>query len=118
MSSIQNSKPPGMCRDSWNRFTSTARAFSARLGDRCVALLEGEEIRRDVESRSRSASSYSTVLQAEQALFPAELTLANIRASLLASSVNLYKAMGGGWVAIASDMTVSTDAPASVHRAE
>lgn len=56
-------------------------------------------------------TSYSTVLQAEQALFPAELTLANIRASLLMSSVNLYKAMGGGWVAIASDMTVSTGAP-------
>ena len=44
---------------------------------------------------------YSTVLQAEQSLFPAELTLANIRASVLASSVNIYKAMGGGWVTIA-----------------
>jgi multidrug efflux system outer membrane protein len=48
---------------------------------------------------------YSTVLQAQQSLFPAELTLANIRASLLASGVNLYKAMGGGWVALAADMT-------------
>jgi multidrug efflux system outer membrane protein len=47
---------------------------------------------------------YSTVLQAEQSLFPAELSLANIRASLLSSSVNLYKAMGGGWVDIAADM--------------
>ena len=33
------------------------------------------------------------------------LSLANIRASLLASSVNLYKAMGGGWVDIAAGMT-------------
>jgi multidrug efflux system outer membrane protein len=48
---------------------------------------------------------YSTVLQAEQSLFPAELSLANIRASLLSSSVTLYKAMGGGWVTIASGMT-------------
>ncbi|HYT96700.1 MAG TPA: efflux transporter outer membrane subunit, partial [Casimicrobiaceae bacterium] len=52
-------------------------------------------------------SPYSTVLQAEQSLFPAELTLANIRASVLASSVNIYKAMGGGWVAIASNTTAS-----------
>lgn len=51
---------------------------------------------------------YSTVLQAEQSLFPAELSLANIRASLLTSSVNLYKAMGGGWVDIAADMTSAT----------
>jgi len=55
-------------------------------------------------------SPYSTVLQAEQSLFPAELTLANIRASVLASSVNIYKAMGGGWVTIASDATAGGSA--------
>ncbi len=43
-------------------------------------------------------TSYSTVLQAEQALFPAELNLASIRAQVFASAVNIYKAMGGGWV--------------------
>jgi multidrug efflux system outer membrane protein len=41
---------------------------------------------------------YSTVLQAEQTLFPAELTLAALRASVLTSSTNIYKAMGGGWI--------------------
>jgi multidrug efflux system outer membrane protein len=53
---------------------------------------------------------YSTVLQAEQSLFPAELTLANIQASVLASSVNIYKAMGGGWVTIASSATAGGSA--------
>lgn len=42
---------------------------------------------------------YSTVLQAEQQLFPAELNYAQSRASLLISLVNIYKAMGGGWQA-------------------
>ena len=58
---------------------------------------------------------YSTVLQAEQALFPAELNLASVRAQLFASAVNLYKAMGGGWVASADQLTGSTPAapPAS-----
>ncbi len=51
---------------------------------------------------------YSTVLQAEQALFPAELNLAAIRASVFASSVNIYKAMGGGWIGQADGMTGST----------
>jgi multidrug efflux system outer membrane protein len=50
-------------------------------------------------------TSYSTVLQAEQSLFPAELNLAVIRASVLASSVAVYKAMGGGWVVAADAMT-------------
>jgi multidrug efflux system outer membrane protein len=40
---------------------------------------------------------YSTVLQAEQQLFPAELNYAQYRASLFSSLVNIYKAMGGGW---------------------
>jgi multidrug efflux system outer membrane protein len=53
-------------------------------------------------------TSYSTVLQAEQALFPAELNLASIRAQVFASSVNIYKAMGGGWVTQADRMTGST----------
>jgi len=57
-------------------------------------------------------SPYSTVLQAEQALFPAELNLASIRAQLFASAVNIYKAMGGGWVAQADQLTGSTPAAA------
>jgi len=50
-------------------------------------------------------TSYTTVLQAEQSLFPAELTLASVRASVFASAANTYKAMGGGWVTIADRMT-------------
>jgi multidrug efflux system outer membrane protein len=53
-------------------------------------------------------TSYSTVLQAEQGLFPAELTLASLRAQAVASSVNIYKAMGGGWVTLADNATAST----------
>ena len=56
-------------------------------------------------------TSYSTVLQAEQALFPAQLNLASIRAQVFASAVNIYKAMGGGWVTQADRMTGSTPAP-------
>ena len=41
---------------------------------------------------------YSTVLQAEQQLFPSELTLATTRAQLFTSLVGIYQATGGGWV--------------------
>ncbi len=50
-------------------------------------------------------TSYTTVLQAEQLLFPAELQLASVRASVFSSSVAIYKAMGGGWVTEADRMT-------------
>ena len=48
---------------------------------------------------------YVTVLQAEQQLFPAELNRVQIRSSLLAASVRIYAAMGGGWVARADELT-------------
>jgi len=48
---------------------------------------------------------YMTVLQAQQALFPAELNEAQLRSSLFASTVNVYKAMGGGWVTEAEKQT-------------
>lgn len=48
---------------------------------------------------------YSTVLQAQQQLFPAELNWALTRASLFVSLVNIYKAMGGGWVNEADKLT-------------
>ena len=48
---------------------------------------------------------YFTVLQAEQQLFPEELNLAATRAQLFASLVNIYKALGGGWVDLADKMT-------------
>ena len=57
-------------------------------------------------------TSYSTVLQAEQALFPAELTLASVRASVFTSAGNIYKAMGGGWVTQADKLTGSAGEPA------
>ncbi len=48
---------------------------------------------------------YITVLQAEQQLFPAELNEVQLRASLFAATVNIYKAMGGGWVTVAEQRT-------------
>jgi multidrug efflux system outer membrane protein len=42
-------------------------------------------------------SPYSTVLQAEQQLFPSEINYAQYRTSFFISLVTIYKAMGGGW---------------------
>jgi multidrug efflux system outer membrane protein len=50
---------------------------------------------------------YSTVLQAEQQLFPEELTLATLRAQALSSVIGIYRALGGGWVNEAAKRTAS-----------
>ncbi|HXO21138.1 MAG TPA: efflux transporter outer membrane subunit [Thermoanaerobaculia bacterium] len=42
-------------------------------------------------------SGYLEVLQAQQQLFPAEILLAQARFSRLATLVELYRALGGGW---------------------
>jgi multidrug efflux system outer membrane protein len=43
-------------------------------------------------------TTYLTVLNAQQQLFPAELNYALVRAQNLNALVGLYKAMGGGWI--------------------
>ena len=73
---------------------------------------------------------YTTVLQAEQQLFPEELNLAAARGQALASVIAIYRAMGGGWIAeaarlapspvaggglFAPSMPDSGEVPATVH---
>jgi outer membrane protein, multidrug efflux system len=53
-------------------------------------------------------TSYIEVLDAERSLFNAQLSYAQAQGTVFASSVNLYKAMGGGWVTDAEHMTAVT----------
>lgn len=55
---------------------------------------------------------YLTVLSAQQQLLPAELNLAQLRSSLFSSYVNIYKAMGGGWITEAEKGAASPPAAA------
>jgi outer membrane protein, multidrug efflux system len=60
---------------------------------------------------------YSTVLQAEEDLFPAELNWAAERAALYIGMVDIYKAMGGGWVDDAAKLTAAAPAGATTEGA-
>jgi multidrug efflux system outer membrane protein len=50
-------------------------------------------------------TSYIEVLDAERSLFSAELDQTQSRSALFISLVNLYKAMGGGWIASAEELS-------------
>jgi len=73
------------------------------LGRQVVAL---KEYARLAQLRfDNGYTSYLEVLDANRSLFDAELRYAQTNAILLRSFVNLYKAMGGGWVEVADKMT-------------
>jgi multidrug efflux system outer membrane protein len=53
-------------------------------------------------------ATYLTVLSSQQQLFPAELNYAQYLAASFNAYVNIYKAMGGGWVAASEDQYPNT----------
>ncbi|MBP1751528.1 MAG: type secretion outer membrane protein [Geobacteraceae bacterium] len=59
-------------------------------------------------------TSYIEVLDAERSLFNAQLSQAQTKGLLFQSVVNIYKAMGGGWIGLADRMTSSGE-PTMAH---
>ena len=82
--------------------TSDALIAQQALGERRAAQeRQVQALRRSVDNaliRYRAGrAGYFEVLEAEQQLFPAEDALAQTLEAQLAASINLYKALGGGW---------------------
>lgn len=109
-----------------NAFADVDTALAARqeLGEQVAAQERLVKALRAYEELARALFDggrvpYSTVLQAEEQLLPAELDYAAAQAQLLGSLVDTYKAMGGGWVDAADKLTsvpASTGAEASTPR--
>ena len=57
----------------------------------------GNAVRLSSERYAAGKASYYEVLEAQQQLFPAELSLARAQRDQLLALVALYKALGGGW---------------------
>jgi len=53
---------------------------------------------------------YLTVLNAQQELFPAELQAVQVNAASFIAVINLYKALGGGWIAKGEALTIPKEA--------
>ena len=99
-----------------NAFADVENALSART--KIIEQLQAQKRLVDAASEYTRLSKllydsgyapYSTVLQAQEQLFPAQLNYALYRASLFTSLVNIYKAMGGGWVTEADKLTAIQD---------
>jgi multidrug efflux system outer membrane protein len=93
----------------------------AKLADQLAAQSRLVQASSDYERLARlqydgGYTPYFTVLQAQQQLFPAELTLAQTRTSVFNSLVNIYQAMGGGWIVKADNMTTAVDGSKAVSK--
>ena len=56
-------------------------------------------------------SSYIEVLDAERSLFDSELNAVRTQSEVIIGMINTYKAMGGGWVALAEETADTVDFP-------
>jgi multidrug efflux system outer membrane protein len=110
-------------RESLALYTQSLQIAFAEVEDALVArrtgVAEREALARQVEALARARrlaglryeageSSYIEVLDSERTLFRAQLDLVNARRAELAASVDLFRALGGGWeepVPAAADAT-------------
>jgi outer membrane protein, multidrug efflux system len=84
-------------REVSDALTALGKLSAAETGqDRSVKALE-EAVGHATDRYRQGLASYYEVLEAQQQLYPAQNTLAQVRRNRLLAYVQLYKALGGGW---------------------
>jgi multidrug efflux system outer membrane protein len=80
-----------------NALTARSRLAEARAAQERAVRAYQESVRLALIRFDSGLASYYEVLEAQQQLFPAELSLARFQLGELLSVVDLYRALGGGW---------------------
>ena len=84
-------------REVSDALTALGKLSEAETGqDRAVKALE-QAVEHATDRYRFGLAGYFEVLEAQQQLYPAQYTLAQIRRDRLLSHVRLYRALGGGW---------------------
>ena len=84
-------------REVSDALTALGKLSDAETGqDRSVRAL-AEAVEHATDRYRHGLANYFEVLEAQQQLYPAQNTLAQIRRDRLLSHVRLYRALGGGW---------------------
>jgi multidrug efflux system outer membrane protein len=84
-------------REVSDALTALGKLSEAETGqDRSVRAL-AEAVEHATDRYRQGLANYFEVLEAQQQLYPAQNTLAQIRRDRLLSYVRLYRALGGGW---------------------
>jgi multidrug efflux system outer membrane protein len=84
-------------REVSDALTALSKLTEAETGQNQAVVALGEAVVHASERYRQGLASYFEVLEAQQQLYPAQNTLAQIRLNRLVTHVRLYKALGGGW---------------------
>ena len=87
----------GALREVSDALTALGKLSDAETGQTTAARGLEDAVMHATDRYRQGLASYYEVLEAQQQLYPAQNTLAQIRASRLVAYVQLYKALGGGW---------------------
>ncbi len=84
-------------REVSDALTALARLSDAETGQDTAVRALADAVDHATARYQQGLASYFEVLEAQQQLYPAQNTLAQIRRNRLVAYVQLYKALGGGW---------------------
>jgi multidrug efflux system outer membrane protein len=80
-----------------NALTALSKLNDAETGQSTAVTALAEAVEHATDRYRQGLANYFEVLEAQQQLYPAQNTLAQIRRDRLLAYVQLYKALGGGW---------------------
>jgi len=84
-------------REVSDALTALGKLSEAETGQDVSVKALGEAVEHATDRYRQGLANYFEVLEAQQQLYPAQNTLAQIRRDRLLAHVRLYKALGGGW---------------------
>jgi multidrug efflux system outer membrane protein len=87
----------GALREVSDALTALGKLSEAETGQTTAVRGLEDAVVHATDRYRQGLASYYEVLEAQQQLYPAQTTLAQIRATRLVAYVQLYKALGGGW---------------------
>jgi multidrug efflux system outer membrane protein len=84
-------------REVSDALTALAKLSEAEAAQDAAVRALADAVEHATDRYRQGLASYFEVLEAQQQLYPAQTTLAQIRRNRLLTYVQLYKALGGGW---------------------
>jgi multidrug efflux system outer membrane protein len=98
-------------REVSDSLTALGRLSEAETGQDTAVKALAEAVGHATDRYREGLASYYEVLEAQQQLYPAQNTLAQIRRNRLLAYVQLYRALGGGWRLTDAEWAGQPDAP-------
>jgi len=87
----------GALREVSDALTALGKLTDAETGQDTAVKALAEAVEHATDRYRQGLANYFEVLEAQQQLYPAQNTLAQIRQNRLLAYVRLYKTLGGGW---------------------